>query len=349
MKFHFDYPGADIILRSCDSHTFRVPKLNIINISDSPILRDLIQNVSNTSDVTNGEEQPLPTVKLPENGATLRSLLDCIFSFAPILPSTSEEIMELLSVAQKYQMESALAHIRGAISLLDPPFIHLKTAFHHYALAQRNELRPEAVQAARATLRLTLTLETLEDKIDFMPGAYLRELWQYHERVRANLKSALHEFRKSGLPSEVKGLHCPSSTSRSSSRTLPRWLDDYVKSLPDALHLFSLIELENVRARHVKDEISRYGYAACSSSNISSQTICAFWDALSAVVRETIEKVRTTDVANLKPHNDNERGTPADRFDLGPREGRASLRILGSLVHPIVLGYTRRKYHTSVS
>ena len=27
---HFDYPGSDIILRSCDSHNFRMPKLYIV-------------------------------------------------------------------------------------------------------------------------------------------------------------------------------------------------------------------------------------------------------------------------------------------------------------------------------
>jgi hypothetical protein len=37
----FDYPGADIILRSQDSSLFRVPKIYIAN--SSPILSDLIQ------------------------------------------------------------------------------------------------------------------------------------------------------------------------------------------------------------------------------------------------------------------------------------------------------------------
>jgi hypothetical protein len=39
MKLLFDYPGADIILRSQDSHHLRVPKALIINYS--PVLGEL--------------------------------------------------------------------------------------------------------------------------------------------------------------------------------------------------------------------------------------------------------------------------------------------------------------------
>jgi hypothetical protein len=43
----FDYPGSDIILRSCDFQDCRVPKLYIAN--SSSVLRELIQTVSITS------------------------------------------------------------------------------------------------------------------------------------------------------------------------------------------------------------------------------------------------------------------------------------------------------------
>src|SRR6266404_13539 len=292
LHFRVDYPGSDIILRSCDSQLFWVPKLFLVSTSSaSPTLRQLIQSVSNTSNVANGEKQgTLPVVKLPENGATLYSLLTFIIPVDPVLPSTSEAIMELLSVTQKYQMKSVTTHVRGVIALLDPPFMRLETAFQHYALAQKYELRQEVIQAARITLRLELSLESLEDKIDFMPGAYLHELWKYHQQVRTDLKSRLPEFRQTGLPDAVKNLRC------NYYGVFPQWLDGYINSIvPDNPHLFSVVELENIRTRHIKDEASRRG-RACSCLEIStgSQTICAFWDALTAVVRETIEKVCRT-------------------------------------------------------
>ena len=133
---HFNYPGSDhIVLRSSDSHNFRVLKL-YIDIC-SPVLRERIRSVSKTSDAPNGEgQEPLPVVKLSEGKATLYSLLTFIFPVAPILPSTTEKIMELLAVAQKYQMDSVMTHIRGAIARQDPSFLRPETAFHVYFLAQ---------------------------------------------------------------------------------------------------------------------------------------------------------------------------------------------------------------------
>ena len=184
-KLHFDFPGSDIVIRSCDAYNFRVPKLYIINTS--PVLRDLIQSVSNPSDIPNGEageeREPLPVVKLRESKWTLYSLLTFIFPVTPILPSTPEKIMELLAVAQKYQMDWVLSQIRGTTARQEPPFIRPETAIHVYFLAQEHELHHEMAQAARVTLRLSMTIEDLGDKLEFpgMTGVYLHELWKYHE------------------------------------------------------------------------------------------------------------------------------------------------------------------------
>jgi len=95
----FDYPGADIVLRSHDSHHFRVPKTPVIN--GSSVLGGLIQRNSDSSDSSNAESS-LPVVPLPESGEILHCLLTFIFLVAPRIPSAHEETMELLSVAQKY-------------------------------------------------------------------------------------------------------------------------------------------------------------------------------------------------------------------------------------------------------
>src|SRR5712691_9039141 len=92
----FEYRGADLILRSHDSHHFRVPKVYIIN--SSPVLGELIQRALDDSNDTHGS---LLLVQLPESGAILHSLLTFIFPVTPLTPPTAEEAMELLSVAQK--------------------------------------------------------------------------------------------------------------------------------------------------------------------------------------------------------------------------------------------------------
>ncbi|KAH9023520.1 hypothetical protein EDB84DRAFT_1402285 [Lactarius hengduanensis] len=245
---HFDFPGSDIVFRSYNSHDFRVPKLYIVICS--PVLQELIQSVSNTSGVPNGEEKELlPVVELPESKATLYSLLTFIFPISPVLPSTTEKIMELLAMAQKYQMDSVMTHIRGAIARQDPPFLRPETALHVYFLAQQHKLRQEAVQAARVTLRLSMTIEDLGDKLESpsMTGAYLHELWKYHQQVRTDLRSGVLEF--SGLPHDIKVLCC--SSSRSGNYSLLQWLDHYIRSIAEAPHLFDLTEFENARGRHI--------------------------------------------------------------------------------------------------
>ena len=310
---HFDYPGSDIALRSCDSHNFRVPKLYIVN--SSPVLRKLIRklrNVSNTSDVLNGEEQePLPVVKLPESGATLYNLLTFIFPVIPILPSTSEKVMELLAVAQKYQMDSVLSHIRGVTARQDPPFIRPETAICIYFLAQKHQLHQEALQAARVTLRLPpMVIEELGDKLDFpgMTGAYLHALWKYHERVRIYLTLGLFQFRESDLPDDVIALRCQTSTYSSSYGwhngslpPFPPWLSNYINSIADAPHLFHPIEFEDAWARHIQEK--NRSHAICTCADISTQVLYSFWEALTAFVHGTIEEVRRIGVTRL--HCDN--------------------------------------------
>src|SRR6266705_5429689 len=68
----FDYPDADIILRSRDSYHFRVPKTSIIN--SSPILGEQIRKHLVSSGATNAKVS-LTAITLPERGKILHCLL----------------------------------------------------------------------------------------------------------------------------------------------------------------------------------------------------------------------------------------------------------------------------------
>ncbi|KAI9433730.1 hypothetical protein H4582DRAFT_969417 [Lactarius indigo] len=288
---HFDFPGSDIVLRSYDSHDFRV--LRVYLVTCSPVFQGLIQSILNAYNVPNDvKQEPLPVVELPVSKAILYSLLTFIFPVAPVLPSTTEKIMELLAVTQEYQMDSAMIHIRNAIARQDPPFLRPETALHIYFLAQQHELRREALQAARVTLRLPMTIEGLGDKLEFhgLTGAYLHELWKYHQQVWTDLRSGILEFRNSGLPHDIQVLRC--SGPRTGNNSFPQWLDGYIRSITDAPHLFELTEFENARARHVKSET--YRSQSCSCADIPSQVILTFWDAMTTVVHERIKKADST-------------------------------------------------------
>ncbi|KAH9976386.1 hypothetical protein BGW80DRAFT_916515 [Lactifluus volemus] len=144
----FDDPDADIILRSCDCQDFRVLRLYVLK--SSPVLEGLIRAAaSNISDavIIPDAETSLPVVEMSERGAILSCLFTFTFPMSPSLPQTIEEIIELLSVAQKYKMSSVLSHIRGTIALQDLPFIRQENAFQIYSLARKHGLLLEATQA----------------------------------------------------------------------------------------------------------------------------------------------------------------------------------------------------------
>ena len=126
----FDFPEADLILRSRDSYEFRVLKLYIIH--SSPILREKVllspnpqpePSVSANPAVSSVEANAPCVVQLPMDGAVLFSLLTFIFPVPPVLPSTVEQTMELISVAQLYKLDVALTHIKIHIDRQEPSFI----------------------------------------------------------------------------------------------------------------------------------------------------------------------------------------------------------------------------------
>jgi len=284
----FEYRGADLVLRSHDSHHFRIPKSYIVN--SSPVLEELISRAFDSpNDAHSGAV--LPVVQLPESGAILHNLLTFVFPVTPLLPSATEKVMELLSVAQKYQMASVLAHIRLSTTQHSPPSNRMEPALHTYSLAHKYGVHQEALQAAQTMLKYPVTLEDLEDQLDTMQGTSLYELWKYYENARAILASDLTELRTStnDVSSALGGLRC----SVSGSSQIPRWLDDYIKSVGDAPHLFDFVEFNMALARHMRD-----GYG-CSCASISNQTIRNVWDALASVVHGSFEKVCEVKVDEL--------------------------------------------------
>ncbi|KAH9955507.1 hypothetical protein BGW80DRAFT_354655 [Lactifluus volemus] len=290
----FDYPEADVILRSCDSFEFRVLKLYVVD--SSPILGEKVlvspDPPSNTTAITSRSESEvdasrLPVIQLPEAGAIIFSLLSHIFPVPHILPATMEQTMELLSVAQKYKMDVVLTWIRCHIAQQDPPFVQEDTAFQVYSLAQRYGLRDEVLQAARSTLTSSsFSIKALEDKLDMMPGAVLHELWKYRERVKSNLTLDFREFRTSQVQSLLGDSTCQSLT----ASRIPTWLDRYIEAIQRNPSMFDLTKFYVAWSSHVQSQGDQ-GRSGCTScARIPHNTINAFWAALRAVVHGDMAK-----------------------------------------------------------
>ncbi|KAH9174325.1 hypothetical protein EDB89DRAFT_565208 [Lactarius sanguifluus] len=279
-----DVPGSlphctDIILRSSDSHDFLVQKLYMVD--SSPVLRKQIMaatchSVGSEAIRMGGETKDtllqVPVVPVAENHTIISSLLTFVFPVSPILPPTIEQILELLSVAEKYRMATALIRIRDCASRRDPPFICSENALHVYCLASNYGLLKETLEAAEVTLKSPMTIEDLEDKLDTMLGVTLYKLWTYRQRVLDNLYVSLlsaEEFFGSGV---YRILH--------SANLACVELSDYDPACLD-LTTFHL-----ALSSHVSPTGSRCEH--CTS--IPHKTIREFWAALTAVVRESTRK-----------------------------------------------------------
>jgi len=211
--------------------SFFVQATHIIFDSQSPTLstalrlpEKVIRKALDTPDDTHGEAS-LPVVRLSESGEILHGLLTFILPVTPLMPLTTEKAMELLSVAQKYQMASVRAHIRDKIAQRNPPSTYRDTALYMHSLARKNGLHREALQAAQTILKYRM------------------------KKVRSILTSDLTDFRSSGAHGTLTGLHCVEL----GSSQIPRWPDDYTASIGDAPNLFDLIEFNVALARHIGD------------------------------------------------------------------------------------------------
>jgi hypothetical protein len=280
----FKYPDADIVLCSRDSHHFHVPESYIVR--SSPVLGELIQkalDIPTDSDVQG--EASLPMVHLSESGEILRILLTFVFpdGSTPLLPPSTEKTMELLSVAQKYQMAPTLDHIRGSIMRQSPPSTQRNAALRIYSLAQEYGLHHEALQAAQdIILKHPMNIKVMVDLVHWQ-GPSLYELWKYYENFRAILKSDLTEFKTSGAGGTLTGLQCVEF----GSSQIPRWLDDYIESIGDATNRFDVFEFDTALASH----ISGIQSDTCTCGSMPSQTIRDFWEALASVVHSSFKKV----------------------------------------------------------
>jgi hypothetical protein len=275
--------------------------LKIYIVHSSPVLKEKVLLSPNPHPDPSASANPAGSnlvasapcvVQLPVDGVILFSLLTYIFPVLSVLPSTIEHVMELLSVAQMYKMDVVLTQIRSHIAQQEPPLIREETAFLIYSLAQERGLRTEAFEAAQCTLSFSsLTIDDLteEHKLDMMPGAFLYELWKYHESVRSNVKLDLEEFRKSNAVTILGDLSCDSL----SDSGLPYWLDRYISEIGTDLvpALLDFTDFYMGLAGHLTRKRKLKG-TLCTCSGIPRKKMRAFWESLTATVHSSITKVR---------------------------------------------------------
>jgi len=305
--------NADIILRSSDFYDFPVQKHCVVD--SSPVLGERIlavtrngtgpegkprstsglptrsiQIIANTGLI--GSENSLPVVQLSDSHSIISSLLTFVFPVLPVLPPTIEQILELLSVAQKYEMTAALIRIRDCASRRDPPFICPEAAFRVYSLARQYGLLQETLEAAKETLKSEMTIEVLVDELDIRPSVALYEPWKYRQKVLNNLDVIFNsEFFDMEVYQILRVDDESPKMEMESAADIPPWLKDYLDSVVadrarvdlTAFHLALSSHLANLKSY---DDGCEHG---CPS--ISGEMIHEFWAEMTAAVQKSTKCV----------------------------------------------------------
>jgi hypothetical protein len=171
----FDIPDANFILRSSDQVNFRVHK-GVLAIS-SPFFKDLLSLPQPPLDeLVDG----LPVVQVPENADLLNNLVSLLYPVPPIIPRSYKKVFALLAACQKYDMVSMQSYIREEVKRGSFPQPDTRAdAFGAYAIANSMGLDPEMEHAARRTLGLPMTFESLGEDLRSFKGRALRDLILY--------------------------------------------------------------------------------------------------------------------------------------------------------------------------
>jgi hypothetical protein len=126
-----------------------------------------------------------------------------------------------------------------------------------------------------------------EDKLGLMPGAFLHDLWEYHQKVQSNLTSDIEEFETPLLEETepfLEGASCYD------------WFDSCVSSAGTA-SVLDFTEFHLTFVEHGLGLNPKYGEKYESCSNISQEDLRAIWEALMTAVKDSIAKVGFTRMA----------------------------------------------------
>jgi hypothetical protein len=176
----------------------------------------------------------LPVVQLSEGSELLNSLISVLYPVRTVIPNSYEKVLYLLAACQKYEMASVQSSIRAEVNRGASPVPKEAEAYSAYAIASAKELIPEMENAARLTLDLPLTFETLGQGLRLFEGWALRDLVNYRKRCRDGFIACLDSFLQVHPPGPSSiWFGCPKVMTTGATgeinvqqhHVLPRWLN----------------------------------------------------------------------------------------------------------------------------
>ncbi|EIN03877.1 hypothetical protein PUNSTDRAFT_93626 [Punctularia strigosozonata HHB-11173 SS5] len=174
----FNFPDADVILRTPDHVEFRAHKL-VLSLA-SPVFRNMFASPQVPPTAANeGQDwkDGLPVVALTEPASVLDALLRLCYPLKDPQFSLFDQVTAALEGAMKYEMDEARDMLRGKLKEWAE-----KAPVRAFAVACRYRWKDEAERAARAALRVPLPELIIhsQELEHISAGSYVR-LLLYHK------------------------------------------------------------------------------------------------------------------------------------------------------------------------
>jgi len=210
----FTTPDADLVLRSCAPNPANFHVHKCILAAASPFFAHMFELPQPHDECM--DKPSVPVVDVSENTRTLEALLRCVYPVPKPAIDTFEDLTAVLEAATKYDLTSAIDHLRGL--LVSPRFVD-KDPVRAYAIASRFELEAEARMASRATLRVRVLDTPLSDDLRHISAFAYHRLLALHSQRAAAAQELLV------VPDTVKCMMC--NGTHYGAFYPPRWWKDY--------------------------------------------------------------------------------------------------------------------------
>jgi len=183
-------PRADLILRSTDGMDFYIMKAFLI--FDSPVFQNIFlkSKLSSTRQTQDG----LGLVQLDEDSKVIRHILLFCYPGVPPELESLDEIVAVLRVAEKYEMEALGKQVRSI--LVASPFMR-KDPLRVFSLAFRYGWETVGIIAARNTLAIPQQHLSFSEELSFVTGLELYRLTDFRYRCAKEIRRRIFSYLNS--------------------------------------------------------------------------------------------------------------------------------------------------------
>jgi len=209
----FDYPDADIVLRSCSPNAVDFHVHRCILSAASPFF----QQMFTLPQPPTGEDcEPIPILEVSEPSQTIAKLLQFVYPVVNPPLDTLDELVEVLGAASKYDMPVVLECLRK--QLVEPRFVK-EFPLRVYAIATRYDLDEEARVASRHTLSINILDCPLSEDLKYITAFSYHRLLNLHRRRAQSAQELLK------IHDNVKCMMC--NGTHYGPFLAPRWWQDF--------------------------------------------------------------------------------------------------------------------------